>query len=226
MHRASNGGLAPHPDVPPLWHGEPGRGARLAGFGLAVAIAALLSGCSSVPPTSPSPSGPVSAVYRGIYETAQSEGASEDQLNELRTYMDGRPIPFSVVEEAVQRTFACLDANGLEYQSNITETYSGYYYYEFFFRPVSGEADEAARLAGNACADRESTWIALLYDNQPGVIEAIDQAYLEQRPELLLCLREHGVDVEDDATRDEVKALAMQLQVSGEVSEPVCVPPG
>jgi hypothetical protein len=140
--------------------------------------------------------------------------------------MDGRPIPFSVVEGAVQRTFACLDANGLEYQSNIIETYPGYFNYDYYFRPISGDADEAARLTGNACQDHESTFIAMLYDNQPGIIEAIDEAFNEQRPELLQCLRDHGVNVDDDATRDEMMSLSMQLLGSGTVSEPVCVPPG
>lgn len=168
---------------------------------------------------------PYSSDYAQILDLARMKGASDEQIAQIDEYIDGREIPYSVVQEAFTRTDACLEAAGLESAINVSEVYPGYYSSDFMFRSKDGVTDEGDQDVGTACQDREVTYIGLLYDNQPGWIAARDAAFEARRPELLACLRDHGVAIEDDATYDEMMNSAVELLRSGVVAEPVCIPP-
>jgi hypothetical protein len=182
-----------------------------------------LTACTGSPPLAASSTPPFSETYAVILADAEAGGASDEQLAEIETYIDGRTIPFSVVQGALERTFSCFDASGLEYEDLTRETYPGYFKYDFNVRPKVGTADEATAVVANECQDREVSFIGSLYENQPGILAARDQEFQQKRPELIECLRAHGEIVDDDATSDEISKLG--VKVLAETDDPSCLAP-
>lgn len=161
-----------------------------------------------------------------IFDQALETGASEEQLSAMREYQDGSPIPYSVLEDAVNRTFDCFDEAGIVYLPlEPIEPMPGFPVPQYGFNAGQGLTEEEALTLGDQCADRESTWITVMYTQQPAYVEAQDAAFEETRAELVACLRDLGVDIDDDATRDEIEHEAVTLLITGVVPEPTCVPP-
>jgi hypothetical protein len=192
---------------------------------VAVGIATLLTltACATGSSSAPSSTLPFAETYAVILADAKAGGASDEQMAEIETYIDGRSIPFSVVKGALERTFSCLDAAGLEYEDLTQETYPGFFKYDYLVRPKVGIADEATALTSNACQDREVSFIGSLYENQPSIVAARDQEFQLKRPELIECLRAHGEIVDDDATRDEISKLG--VKIFADTDDPSCLAP-
>lgn len=203
----------------------PQRALCVAVVGVSALMAATLTACAPAKEVTPSPAGAYGEVFTLIRETAVANGASEEQLAELDRYADGGEIPFAVVSNAMDRTFACLDVKGISYASEVYEIYPGYPVYDYSWSVPEGLTAEEARDLGDVCGDRESAFISSLYEQQAGFLEQRDALFESMRPDLLQCLHDHGVTVEDDATRDEMTQLAVELLRSGVVSEPTCLPP-
>lgn len=185
-----------------------------------LALAACANGGAS-----PWPS-PDSEVYGYIIDDAISAEVSQAQLDELRTYADGRTIPFSVIEEATQRTFACFESAGLEYSYEVVEYRGKLPNYEYRWNgDKAGLSSDQTRDVGNACSFGESQYIEAMYNNQPAALQLIDETFEAMKPDLIACLAEFGVLVGDDATRQEVASAATSLLRDGIVQEPTCIPP-
>jgi hypothetical protein len=190
-----------------------------------VGIATLLTltACAASSLPAPSSTLPFAETYALILAEAKAGGASDEQMADIETYIDGRPIPFSVVKGALERTFSCFEASELEYTDLTRETYPGFFKYDYFVRPRVGIADEATRLIANECQDREVSFIGALYENQPGILAARDREFQQKRPELIECLRAHGEIVDDDATTDEISKLG--VKVFADTDDPSCLAP-
>ena len=190
----------------------------------AAVLAVACAACSSDPLEAPVPTHIQSATYELIFERARDVGVSDDQAEELRLYADGREIPFEVVTDATQRTFACFEQAGLQY--DYTTTYSlGQQRYEYRWFVPEALSPEQARDVGDACVDRESALIVSMYEHQPSYIETRDAAFEQVRADVLDCLQGYGTTLGENATRDEAWQAASELLVTGVVSEPTCFPP-
>jgi hypothetical protein len=196
---------------------------RTAAVAVAIATLLTLTACATRLPLAASSTPPFSEVYAVILAEAQAGGASDEQMAEIETYIDGRAVPFSVVKGALERTFSCFDASGLEYEDLTQETYPGFFKYNYKVRPKVGTADDATAVVANECQDREVSFIGSLYENQPGILAARDQHFEQQRLELIACLRAHGEIVDDDATSDEISKLG--VKVFAETDDPSCLAP-
>ncbi len=190
---------------------------------VAIAIVLTIAGCSGSPREAASSTPPFDETYAAILADAKTGVASDEQVAEIETYIDGRSIPFSVVKGALERTFSCFETSGLEYEDLTHETYPGYFKYDYRVRPKVGTADETTAVVANECQAREVSFIGSLYENQPGILEARDQALQQKRAELIACLRAHGETVDDDAPSDEISKLG--VKVFAETDDPSCLVP-
>lgn len=192
---------------------------------MVAAVLVLLTACASPGPPPASPDEVYGGVFDAVRNTAVANGASEQQLHLIDEYKYADEIPFSVVVEAMNRTSECLDANGLAYTSWVEEAYPGLPVMDYSWGVPAGLTADEARDLGNACGDSESAFIADLYENQASFIDQRDELFRQMRPELVACLRGFGVTVDDDASRELISQLSVELLVTGVVSEPTCVPP-
>lgn len=166
----------------------------------------LVSACSgddapeeSVPEESvPETPRPVTSFSEQLY-WAESEGfASEKQLEALRAAEAAGEMSYAELEELLQDSFACIEdssAGGYVRLSDL-ERAPGVYEPNYALRPPVEAAD--------ACVREHSLYAEFAYQNQPIMAEAWDRAIEEARPQILACLREGGVQIDDDATTDEL----------------------
>jgi hypothetical protein len=201
---------------------------RAAGW-IGLALAGLLSACSgesainSGPPTE-------GATLREWLDHFESTGAMADVSAEQRAVLDNAAdrgeLTFEDLTGLIQLTFACVEEQGLSPMWLDPLTDSGY--------PVPFYAiTESAQLGSTAsqaiiddCTNRYSGLAEQLFRWQPTNL-AIAEAKWERdyRVPLLTCLREHGVEIDDAATRQEIEVAAAVLsQATGPMDDPVFGP--
>ena len=121
-------------------------------------------------------------------------------------------MPFEVVRDAYDRMFACFDASGVPYSG--PRTYvddTGFPMITYVTYDVAGMSEDEMSRVTRACVTRESEFIEQLYQSQPSYIEAADRAWDQALPQILACLRDNGVVIDDDATRSEVVYAVLTL---------------
>lgn len=190
------------------------RGATKSVLASLAAASLSLAACSS-PATSGS--GPIDPGLAALISEAKAGGASEAQLATLRSYVPGSPVPFDVLRAAYDRTFACLDNAGVPYGE--VSTYvdgAGYSRITYGIYEAPGLTDEQTQRIAAECQFGESIYVDQLYIEQPGYVEAADRAFAAARPSILACLRDNGVDIDDDATRSELVSATFTLAASAQ----------
>jgi hypothetical protein len=190
---------------------------------------ALLSGCSSEGEVGDAPPSD-GASLREWFDYFESTGAMADVSAEQRAVLDDAAergeLTFEDLTGLIQLTFACVEEQGLSPMWLDPLTDSGY--------PVPFYAiTESAQLGSTAsqaiiddCTNRYSGLAEQLFRWQPTNL-AIAEAKWERdyRVPLLTCLREHGVEIDDAATRQEIEVAAAVLsQPTGPTDDPVFGP--
>ncbi len=179
---------------------------------LAAACVSLIA-CSS-PATSPS--NEIDSVTAGRLSNLVSEatagGASEEQLATLQAYVPGSAVTFEDLRAAYDRTFACLDNSGIPYSGVATYVDdAGYERITYNYTTAPSLTDEQSQRIADECQVSESLYVSILYDLQPGYVEAADRAFEEARPSIVACLRDNGVPIDDEATRSELVNATITL---------------
>lgn len=126
---------------------------------------------------------------------ARDGGASDQQIAILERWREVGDTPFGDLDEALKRTFACVETAGLvvEYDPRVDIDE----YPEPTYR-ISGQPDTDAEVAGaliDHCERQESYFVSLAYQLGPGVTARRAREAAEYLPTAIACLEERGVEV-------------------------------
>lgn len=173
---------------------------------VAFAAMILLSACGSE-----SPGEVVDANSQSIADAlseAQEMGASEAQIHLLEEALDSGQMSLESARSATRRTVECITSAGsfAEYDE---ETING-------GRILPGYIWETSAAALNEeCEKRESYWVNYLYQTQSSSLQEDAEFFEQQRPILLSCLQENGLDPDPDGDIYDLLRMAAELQASG-----------
>jgi hypothetical protein len=183
--------------------------ARRAKSALLVGILALcapgLLGCAEGrPDPAQSVASPFQLVVEGAIAEAEREGASDAQLQTLKSVQLDASIPATVLLAAQANTFECFDASGVRYEVLPPAEESGLVEYLYAY-----ETEALVGPLAEECITKNSRWIEQLYGIQPGAVAARDEYMTARLPLIVECLRELGVEVPPDYSIDEIKQLLL-----------------
>ncbi len=165
-----------------------------------VAILATLTACSDGTASAE----PVEPVFANAIEKARAGGASDTQISILERLADEGQVDIGDVQEALEGTYACLDAAGISHTEAIETDIAGVQYVVYDMRaPASLGADTGAAIS-DECANTHSRFVEDLYMMQPQVV-AMQDEYRSTVivPALVACYQEYDVALEDDLTADQ-----------------------
>lgn len=147
-------------------------------------------------------------MFNEALANAREGGASAQQLAELEDAEILGEIDLETARAATRRTVKCIQDSGYSAEYADAEVNGGRIVPSF-----SVETD--GEVQAQSCEARESYWVLNLFATQASALEA-DRAYFEQqRPILLACMEENGIDVAAD---DDIYALleqALQERMAG-----------
>jgi hypothetical protein len=158
---------------------------------------AIAGGCSSPTPHPTAAPGP----FQVVVETAREGGASSSQLELLLAADAAGEVTFEQLRAAVDATFACLDSAGIQHSENVTQGPLPQLTYSF------ASADGSSAVA-DSCINSHSMYVEWAYQTQPSAQELVDAAFDKKRDEIVACLRQMGIEIDDDASVDEIKRAA------------------
>jgi hypothetical protein len=166
-----------------------------------VAVAAL-AGCSGggggevSPSASPTAlAGPSFTEQLRIAETNRDAG--ETQIAALKAAATKGSMSYEELDALINDTIACFESSGVDYRRIADQEVA-----PGIMMPGYGIGEPIA--VGDKCVKKHSGYAELAYQRQPSVIAAKDAKFEAARPQVLACLREHAVAIDDDATRDEI----------------------
>jgi hypothetical protein len=179
-------------------------------WGLAAIVATiLLVGCG---PSAPAPtSGGVEfqEYAQQNIDEARANGASDEQLMMLERAKETGSVPLEDARSAARSAVECMENSGVVAEYTEETTNAGLVLPNY--RAQISDDEPALEGLIEQCDAQEYLWVGKLYALQPSSRDATD-AYVEERlPYLRACLDEHGVDVDDSATRAELFQAASQL---------------
>lgn len=144
------------------------------------------------------------SVFAHYLAQARTSNASEAQIDALALSAETGEMSYETVNALVEDTFQCFESAGIWYVRNPDwERVPGFFIPDFGI----GEPIEVA----DACLWRYSQYALLAYQQQPDYIELRDAALEADREQVLECLREHGVLIDDDVTTDELRLAVQEL---------------
>ncbi len=121
-------------------------------------------------------------------------------------------MTLQTVNQLVDETLACFSAAGIPYEISSPDVIAtGIELRTYTFRGVPGLSDDQSLALADACIDGYSVFVESGFRSQPSTQELIDTQLLGAVPEAITCLREHGVDIDDDASIDEVRIASRQF---------------
>lgn len=172
--------------------------ARLASTATAFAFVIATAACSSGPSLEP-PS--EAGVFQEVWLQASEAGASPAQLDLIARASERGEVTLPDVYEALAATFECFDEGGVAWEWLDLDYSRGFPIPSYGW----GGADEQLFDYGDACLERHSFYVEMLYQVQPSSVEAEKSNLDERMPEVVACLRAEGVEISDEASPDEVE---------------------
>lgn len=153
-------------------------------------------------------------VIEGLIEDAKAADASAEQITMLEHWLEIQDTPYAEVEQAMQRLFACFDSAGLDYSR--VEPPAGEDYPEGGYRVYDSPtmSMEESHAVMDSCDKQEFYFVNIAYQLGPGVTERRQRDDAKQFPIAIECLAEHGIEVPDAATLDEVEAYLDEIGVT------------
>lgn len=177
----------------------------------------LLAGCSSPPAGEASPSAASAAVtvYQEYLGQAERAGAGEDQLAALRDAVRTGELTFETVNGLVQQSFACMTEAGIGHDEwEPREVVPGYLIPAYSFRgDADGMTEDETLAVADACLEEYSFWAEGARADTRAYQDLWDAHVQERLPMIVACLEEHGVQVDPEATVDEIFQAADQLLI-------------
>jgi len=190
---------------------------RRRSWALALVAAAALAGCSGGTgraSPSASPTTLAGSSFTEQLRIAQKSGDSgEVQIAALKAAAARGSMSYEDLDALINDTIACFESSGVDYRRIADQEVApglmmpGYQIGE----PIA---------VGDKCVAKHSGYAELAYQQQPSAIAAKEAKFEAARPKVLACLREHGVVIDEDATADEVKQAAAELDVKTTIANP------
>jgi hypothetical protein len=171
-------------------------------FAIALVAALALCGCTGdeSPPTA-SPSDSFSQQVAQARTEAEEAGSAADQLAVLDNAAKTGEVTMEELLTLRAAYAECLTAGGFELIDHGTTTDRGYPYPDYAIKVAEGAGSDTTYM--DQCAVQHFQWADMLYQSQPMAVEGQDRQFDERRPQFEACLRDKGVDVPQDLTRDE-----------------------
>lgn len=195
---------------------------------MSIAVAALVGCTAQAPATSPlPPEGSSLAVWLEFFEErGELQGVSVEQRDVLQAAATDGQLTYEALTGLIQLTFDCVERQGLRATWLEPHTDAGYPVPAYGITESLVLGSEASQAVMDECVNRYSALAEQLYVGQPVNVE-IEAALWERakRAPMIACLREHGIEVDDDAPRLEIEVAAVQLgQATGPTNAPVFGP--
>lgn len=143
-------------------------------------------------------------------EDAQSNGASEQQIEALRAAQEQGYVSFDIARDAALASVDCMARSGVDATYSERDDGSGVKIPTFVASLSGGDQDAISALV-DSCSRTEEAWVSKMYQLQPSTQNARDQNLTRAIPAIRQCLIENGVTVQADASRDEVVQAAIEL---------------
>jgi hypothetical protein len=142
-------------------------------------------------------------------EDAEANGAGETQLSVLRHAQEVGGVTLEDARAAARAAVECMQDAGVDatYQEETEE--SGLVVPGYVAGWTNGQAVPLAVI--DACDQRDSFWVSMIYQTQPSSLESND-AYLErQLPVLIACLNDHGYTTDPSASPADLVRHALDV---------------
>lgn len=176
----------------------------------------FLSGCSSesyegsVSP--PQGLAPLSEWMAYFDVVGTNDAMAPEQREVLEAAAEVGELTYSDVSGLIELAFDCMEDQGLRPSWLEPGDHYGFRVPRYVVAGATGVSLELNEAAIDRCVDRYSASAEQLYLWQPKISSVEMQNWdLHHRPPTLECLREHGVQIDDDATRAEIAEAAGRL---------------
>lgn len=138
------------------------------------------------------------------------ENASEEQL----AILDDGEVTFEEYEAAINRSLACMEDAGIGVQGPHRVDERGFTELRYSHSASSpGRTEDETLAVSDACLEEHSMVVEMMYQSSPSAVEAQDEQFEQIRGALVQCLEDNGIDVDPDASRDELTTAAVHLLV-------------
>lgn len=187
-------------------------------FGLVARAALLLCLVACSGPGRPVDNGWGNRLVAAVDE-AKNIGASAAQiaiLEEAANSPEG--LTFAHYEAAVNATLECMRDQGLTVNGPTLIRQREIDVLNYSAGAGGGQDDDAAYTVIVECEQTHGILVWSLWTNQPSTLLRRDEIFSEHMPAMITCLQDHGVGIDDGATRPEVEEAVSTLinSVSGD----------
>jgi hypothetical protein len=174
----------------------------------AIGAAALVL-CASLAACAPTSVAVPSATTDGLADIlaeARAYGSSDAQIAVLEHAVSVGEVTYDEYNGLLEDTFACFDDIGVSYtRLEDRELVPGFPIPDYEHTGIAGMPDEEMLALVGVCLFTYSEFVNMAYQTQPVVYEAQEAVARERLPLVIECLREQGVEIDDDASIDEAK---------------------
>lgn len=134
-----------------------------------------------------------------ILDEARAAGASDAQMAILEAVADTGVITESDYTGAVNASLQCFAEAGIDYQTSEIDV-AGDIRLSYAYA-----ASDATDPIASTCVSTNSSYVERLYALRPEASEKADRAFKAALPAIIACLNELDLDIDPEATVDEVK---------------------
>ena len=181
---------------------------------LSFLLVGVLAGCSDPAPTTSELSDwGFAPTLVELAEEARAAGASEEQVHQLEAWIEIEDTPYSDLEQALQRTFACFEQAGLEYSYGAPAGGEDYPEVKYAVFDDSPAGDHSVRNLIDACESKESQFVSMAYQLGPGVTARRERDNAAFFPQAIACLDQHGVETPEVSTLGELETALLEAGV-------------
>lgn len=143
-------------------------------------------------------------------EEAESGGASETQIGNLREAHEEGEVPYETMRAAIQRAVECMTEAGLD-ASIVDETRASGLEIPMYRASHGDEVDSKTGWEMiRTCEESESYWLSAAYQQQPRARELLVGFVQSKEDELRECLKENGVETDDNSDGWDLATRALE----------------
>ncbi len=182
----------------------------------------MLSGCSHSAEVEPSPN-TFAVQAQGVLADAREAGADDSQIAILEEAIAAGSVTYEADERAMEAAFACFDTVGVQYDRGDDRNAQGFPTPQYTYYVSETDPDGEQKLSqAQACITKFSDFVSMLYQTQPAAVEAQEAVFAEARPALIACLEENDMEINEDASDEDLIDRAFELMaVSIEAGNPI-----
>ena len=153
-----------------------------------------------------------SAHWQMVLANARSGGANQAQNEAIERAVETGSMSLQTLNQLVDETFSCFDDAGIPYEIASPDVIApGIELRRYTFSVAPGLSEDQSLALADACIDGYSHFAESGFRAQPTTQQSVDAALEDDIPVAIACLREHDVDIQDDATIDEVRIASREF---------------